>query len=72
MESVPTAVEVWSPNHWTTREFLTLHFLKLKVGTSLMAQWLRIHLPMQGTRIRALVWEDPTYSRATKPMHHNY
>ena len=23
-----------------------------------MVQWLRIHLPMQGTRVRALVWED--------------
>ena len=42
------------------------------VGTSLVAKWLRIHLPMQGTRVRALVWEDPTYRRATKPMHHNY
>ena len=27
---------------------------------SLVAQWLRICLPMQGTRVRALVWEDPT------------
>ena len=26
---------------------------------SLVAQWLRICLPMQGTRVRALVWEDP-------------
>ena len=28
--------------------------------TSLVAQWLKICLPMQGTRVRALVWEDPT------------
>ena len=41
-------------------------------GASLVAQWLRIHLPMQGTWVQALVWEDPTYRRATKPMHHNY
>ena len=27
---------------------------------------------MQGTRVRALVWEDPTCRRATKPVHHNY
>ena len=27
---------------------------------SLVAQWLRTHLPMQGTQVRALVWEDPT------------
>ena len=40
--------------------------------TSLVAQWLRIHLPMQGTQVRALVWEDPTCRGATKPTHHNY
>ena len=34
-------------------------------GTSLVAQWLRIHLPMQQTRVRSLVWEDPTCCRAT-------
>ena len=39
---------------------------------SLVAQWLRIHLPMQGTWVRALVWEDPTCHRATKPVRHNY
>ena len=32
-----------------------------------MAQWLRICLPMQGTRVRALVWEDPTCRGATNP-----
>ena len=37
-----------------------------------MAQWLRIRLPMQGTRVRALVWEDPTCRGATKPVRHNY
>ena len=35
-------------------------------------QLLRICLPMQGTRVRALVWEDPTCRRATKPVRHNY
>ena len=39
---------------------------------SLVAQWLRICLPMQGTRVRALVWEDPTCHRATRPVSHNY
>ena len=42
------------------------------LGTSLVAQWLRICLPMQGTRVRALVREDPTYRGATKPVRHNY
>ena len=27
---------------------------------------------MQGTRVRPLVWEDPTCRRATKPGRHNY
>ena len=27
---------------------------------------------MQGTRVRALVWEDPTCRGATKPVSHNY
>ena len=42
------------------------------IGTSLVAQWLRIRLPMQGTWVRALVQEDPTGRGATKPMRHNY
>ena len=42
------------------------------VGTCLVVQWLRIHLPMQGTRVQALVREDPTCRRTTKPVHHNY
>ena len=46
--------------------------LKGNWGTSLVAQWLRIRLLMQGTWVRALVWEDPTCRGATKPVHHNY
>ena len=38
---------------------------------SLVAQWLRICLLMQGTRVRALVWEDPTCRGATRPVSHN-
>ena len=41
-------------------------------GASLVAQWLRICLPMQGTRVRALVQEDPTCCGATMPVRHNY
>ena len=39
---------------------------------SLVAQWLRICLPMQETLVRALVWEDPTCRGATRPVSHNY
>ena len=38
---------------------------------SLVAQWLRICLLMQGTRVRALAWEDPTCRRAAGPVSHN-
>ena len=41
-------------------------------GTSLVVQWLRIRLPVQGTQVQALVQEDPTCRGATKPVHHNY
>ena len=52
--------------------FCFVLFLKRKVGASLVAQWLTIRLPMQGTRVRALVWEDHTCYGATKPASHNY
>ena len=50
--------------------FVSLNFKILRA--SLVAQWLRICLPMQGTRVRALVQEDPTCCGATKPVRHNY
>ena len=46
--------------------------LKEKSRASLVAQWLRICLLMQGTRVRALVWEDPTCRGATRPVSRNY
>ena len=35
-------------------------------AASLVVQWLRIRLPMQGTQVRALVWEDPTCHGAAR------
>ena len=46
--------------------------IKKENRASLVAQWLRIHLPMQGAWVQALAREDPTCRRATKPMRHNY
>ena len=40
-------------------------------GASLVAQWLRVCLLMQGTRVRALAWEDPTCRGAAGPVGHN-
>ena len=55
-----------------------LHYsfmFKIKIynsRASLVAQWLGVCLPMRGTRVRALVWEDPTCHGATGPVSHNY
>ena len=46
--------------------------LKWQPRTSLMVQWIRIWLQMQGTRVWSLVWEDPICHGATKPLCHNY
>ena len=48
-------------------ERLHFHF-----QASLVVQWLRICLAMQGTLIASLVREDPTCHGATKPVCHNY
>ena len=44
---------------------------KIKYRASLVVQWLGICLPMKGTWVQALVWEDPTCHGATGPMSHN-
>ena len=56
---------------------LTINHQKTKLKrtvtrASLVAQWLRIRLPMQRTWVQALVQEDPTCRGATKPVCHNY
>ena len=45
---------------------------KQLLGTSLVVQCLRIRLPLQGTQVQSLVWEDSTRRGATKPVRHNY
>ena len=44
---------------------------KSRCRASLVTQWLRIHLPMQGTWVQSLAQEDPTCRGATKPVRHN-
>ena len=75
-----SSCSTFSSTPGTTGPFNFRHSCELKespvkiviLGTSLVAQWLRIRLPMQGTRVQALVREDPTCRRATKPVRHNY
>ena len=51
---------------------LGISFKSKHIGTSLVVQRWRSCLPMQGTWIWSLVWEDSTCHRATKSVHHNY
>ena len=37
----------------------------------MVAQWERILLPMQETRVRSLVWEASICHGATEPVSHN-
>ena len=62
----PTACPEWSSN-------LSILWSKCKLSwTSVVAQWIKVYLPMQGTEVWSLVLEDPTCHRATKLLHHNY
>ena len=44
-------------------------FKKIKAG---LPWWLRTHLPVQGTWVGSLVWEDFICCGAIKPVHPNY
>ena len=67
-----TQIKTTRRHHITPTKKAIILKRQLSLGTFLVAQWLRIRLPMQGTWVQALVREDPTCRRATKPMHHNY
>ena len=58
--------------HQVYQHTLCRSFRRKRERASLVAQWLGVHPPMQGSRVRALVWEDPTCHGATKPVCHNY
>ena len=65
-------VDVWQkPTQYYNAIILQLKINNFKKwnGTSLVVQWLRIHLPMQVTQVPFLVWEDSMCCRATKPMY---
>ena len=63
-------VEIWVAS--SMLDFCSEHLLNSGAGASVVAQWLRICLSVQGTRVQALVREDPTCHGATKPASHNY
>ena len=63
-------VSVWVQSRIGTTQWVKFNIKNYRA--SLVAQWLRICLLMQGTPVRALVWEDPTCRGATRPVSHNY
>ena len=58
---------VWNSCHLERQSGIT----NTTSGTSLVAQYVRLRLPMQGTWVRSLVREDSTCCRAAKPVCHN-
>ena len=54
------------------RDCRHIHIKKHVSWTTLVVQWLRIHLPMQRTWVRSLVREDSTCLGASKAMNCNY
>ena len=45
---------------------------KKGLGTSLVFQWIRAHLPMHGTWAQSLAQEDSMWHGATEPVQHTY
>ena len=61
--------------HWKKKEIELESKIKIKAEidrTSLVAQWLRPCLPMQGTQVRSLIREDSTCHGAAKLVRRNY
>ena len=50
----------------------TLTHFKKKQNLDFMAQWMKICPPSQRTQSQSLVREDSTWTRAAKPLSHNY
>ena len=41
------------------------------IGTYPVVWWSRVHLPVPGTSVLFLVWEDPICLRAAEPADHD-
>ena len=66
--------DIYSPNISQIKRIPVVHLAycfsakRQLSGISLVVQWLGICLPMQGTWVQYLVWEDPTCHGAAKPV----
>ena len=65
-------IVLYECSSWCPQKSYNGNNQKIADRASLVAQWLGICLLMQGTRVRALVWEDPTCRGAARPVSHNY
>ena len=58
-------------SHWGRKESdVTEQLNSNNTWASLVAQWLRIHLPMRETWIPSTLQEDPTCLGTAEPTHH--
>ena len=67
----PGTPALWVRNlgRWATREALQyILTINYNGGLPCLVQWLRIHLPMQGTRVPSLVQKDSVCDRVTRPV----
>ena len=60
--------QTWLSAYAHTCGWALLQRFRQTCGTLLVVQWSRIHLPVQGTGVRSLGWEDSTCHGATKTM----
>ena len=65
-------VEKLKPSHTVGENVKWCNHFEKQFGISLVVQWLRISLSVQGPWVRSRVGEDPTCCRATEPTCHNY
>ena len=72
MHSLPrlNQEEIENMNRPITSTEIEAVIKNLPTRASLLAQWLRVHLLMQGTRVRAPVREYPTCHKAAGPVSH--
>ena len=72
-QHLPLATSKWWSSVQGKKQIISnlLKGYQKSMRASLVAQWLGVCLPMRGTRVRALVWEDPTCRGATGPVSHN-
>ena len=57
---------LWFSDPWSSQ------IVNILWRTSIVVQWIRTCLLIQGTRVQSLVQEDSTCLGATKPMNYNY